>query len=421
MAKQSLIIDLTSAQIISYLRNVNDLSTRQPLDLKIPLNVVVALESGEVNILAGEPAGIYQVDENILVFDNVIKDLPEIEDEYAQEKLTEAFWSAVCLTASWRHTTSFDDETTGFIIYPQNYSARLLETMRSGCVRSEGIKNVAFINEAAALICGMLEENLLEIPNSAQIAGGSINVAAIVGQNKQNFQVVCFDYSQSAAQIPQFLIKDYFRTTAKHLAERLKKCEWKTYAAVSALLHPENFNDSDKKHIKRDLQNVFRFLRFEPNCAEVTNNLKSLGASQIAKYAVAEAGSSHEFEMTNATNIGIRLDQHNFYPVLQKNVFNAETKYPCFAAKSFEWLAETENEFTFSVHAGYSELVGEAALLGWLHVNAADLACLKGQNKSELVAVACLKTPGEGEFTLGLMPDNRIIGKLPFVLPGIVC
>jgi hypothetical protein len=50
-----------------------------------------------------------------------------------------------------------------------------------------------------------------------------------------------------------------------------------------------------------------------------------------------------------------------------------------------------------------------------------DVSLLASGGGWELFAAVHLSSPGAGELTLGLMPDDRVIGTLPFVLPGLVC
>lgn len=423
MKKQCLIIDLTCHKTPGCLLEDDKSLEPNVSFLKTPLRAVVNMESGRLKILTGEAAEIFQPGEDSLVFYNLVEDLPEIKDGFVQSELTASFWSSICFTASKRLGTTFDSDSAGVVVYPYNYSSNLLEAIRLGCSRSDKIKDVVFVSEAAALIFGIVYNDLLKISALEKKAESRSKetVAAIIGYDEKNVEIVCFDYDEKNKEYPRILIRDFFKTSGKNLTDRLKKCEWLAKADINLFLDSENFDNSVREEFIKYLQKIIPEIRFEQNFRYPLYHLKSCGAFYIAKHSMGAAADLREFELINTANIGIRTDRFNFCSILKTEDFKAETKYPFLSAKTFSLLKTAEQEYVFSIHAGYSSLVAESVELGSLSIDAADISRLKGENKSELIAVACLNTPGEGEFTLGLMPDNRIIGKLPFVLPGMVC
>jgi hypothetical protein len=113
------------------------------------------------------------------------------------------------------------------------------------------------------------------------------------------------------------------------------------------------------------------------------------------------------------------LSLQRFYPLLRKEESSEVTNHPHLSVKAFGLSGKPKGEMGLSLHAGYSDLIGESVLLGSFDIPSPDLSLLL--NKKSLVAAAHLHSPGSGEVVLGILPDDRIIGRLHFTLPGLVC
>jgi hypothetical protein len=418
---RSFIIDFAGEHLPSCLLDAGVAPRPNLARLALPLRVAVRGGAGGLRILAGEGARGPEPDAGALVFHNLLEDLPAMEDEEVQGDLLEPFWSSVVSAAGRRYRTVLGADTTAYVVYPHGYPAGLLGAARAACARSEEVRRVVFVHEALALILGLFYSR--GSGGALPLGGGTqpVTACAVVARAEQQVEVACFDYLSPAGTAGRLVIRDYFRTTCRGLPQRLDGCEWLGEISLLCRAEAPALGGPAREALAQALRGVDGLAVQTAPPPSTLPWLKCLGAAYVAGCNAAGGRQLPPYDVVNSLHVGVRLDQRRFYPVLRKEESARAAALPGPAAKSFRLSGEPGRGMELSLHAGYSDLVAESVALGSLSIDAHDLSLLAGGRGGELFAAVHLNSPGGGELTLGLMPDDRVIGTLPFVLPGLVC
>lgn len=408
------VIDLTSEQLPCCL--VDKLAYSKPkfLTLNMPLRIVICAEDGLR--VAGHDTSGYVADDQTFVFHNVLEDLPELEGEDLQIELMDLFWSAVCREASTRYHVPLEGDATAFLVYPYGYSHQFLEIVRLAGAQSSQIRRLVFVSEPAALILGLLHSGLFDATLSQQSENSSVSIGVVLGYEEERIEAVCFDYFL-AQGTRHLTIRDYFRTNCKRFPDRMKNADWRTEADLFCI-HSTTLAKPVLETMKCGMVAKSRPSFFRHSLPSILW-LKAQGAMHVAAHCVGLAQDLPQYEIVNLTHIGVSVDQLSFYPLIQKE--QPIASYPSWNIKAFTLEGAAEGDISVSLHTGYSGSVEESVALGSINITARDVNRLSGADDRSLVAGLGLKTSGSGELILGIMPDDRIVGRLPFTVPGLVC
>lgn len=390
-------------------------------ELIIPYRVAVRDEETDVRMFAGEEAADIQEDGSTIIFDNLHTELPRIEDTELQSELAKAFWREICrklLKEGWLETSG--QPVAGYVIPHYLSPPVLLERFREACAGETPVKVAGFFSEAASLLIGFLQSEAF-VPVAGELDDSQpLTICLVIAADDGEMEVACFDYSREAGGRISILLRDYFRTTYADLSARLQASDWLgTFSVLISLESPELARAS-KESLDATLGAVSIDIVREQHQVAGLAGLKAKGAAYIAGRSLGRGVASGEYGIETACHIGVRINQSSFHPIIAKEEFAQIVDFPYSSLRAFKLQGRPGNEMRIQLYCGSSDRVEDSTLLGHLTLSQSELVSLTSRNESALVAVVKLDAQGSGEFTLGLLPDNRIIGSQSFTLPGLI-
>ncbi|HVG19054.1 MAG TPA: hypothetical protein VNI02_08365 [Blastocatellia bacterium] len=389
-------------------------------EFTIPYRVAVRDEDAGMSMYAGEESAGMREDDRTLVFDDLHTELLRIEDTELQSELARAFWREICRELSQRGLLEHSGQPVAGYVIPHYLSPPdLLERIREACA-GERETVAGFFSEAASLLVGFLRAEVFASMASEFDNSGPLTVCLVVAEDDGELNVACFDYSSEAAGAVSILLRDYFRTTYAQLSDRLKASDW--LGAFSALVSLESTELArpSKESLDATLDAVSAGIVREQYQVAGLDGLKARGAAHLAALCSGRGAASGEYRIEVACHIGVRVSRSSFHPVISKEEFARIVDFPYSSLQTFKLEGRPGNEMRVQLYCGSSDRVEDSTLLGHLTLSQSELASLTSGNESVVVAIVKLDTQGSGEFTLGLLPDNRIIGSQSFTLPGLM-
>jgi hypothetical protein len=416
--QQTIIVDLTRPEALIC---VVDPGAR-PLELNhqqvVPYRVAIRNDEADLRFLAGDKAANIREDGRTLIFDNLASELLRIEDEELQSELALAFWNEICETLLRQGVLKDSAESVKGYIIPHHCSPPdLLVRIRKGSAGNTP-SIAGFCHEGICLVMGLLQTGAFATAISGR--EGLVPVCLFAADGNA-IDVVCFDYLVDGDGRISILLRNYFRATSDDLFRRLKQADWLDTFSVLLLLESSNLSDSAKDTLNALLDGIWTddVVKQRQVMPELPW-LKALGAAYIASCCFGQAATPGEYNLQTAWHIGVRLDRDSFHPLVTRKQFEEARDFSYSALQFFKLRGRPGNEMRVQLYCGFSHRVEDSTLLGQLTLSNPELASLASDSESVLAAVLKLDTHGSGEFTLGLLPDDRIVSSMAFALPGLV-
>lgn len=386
----------------------------------VPARIAVGLErEGGPRVLAGAEAGGVQEDADTLLFEHPVRDLPLMEDAELQDLLLKGFWGAVSRGLAERGLLRLGEETAGYVVTPHRFPQPLLTSFIAGCAGERPLRLAGCVQEAAALALGFLRSDDFRREGGAALTGGACTVCLVAAGDEQTVDVVCFDYAREATGIHRVLIRDFFRTACAEVSGRLLECDWLGAFSLLAVAVGDALPESARVALEALLPasdgggTVMRLP------AARAAELKLLGAAHVAFCAAGRAPDAEEYDVAHACHVGLQVDQKHFHPIIDKGAWSQSADFPRPAAQAFRLRGHAGHALRLNLYGGYSTLVSDAVPLGSTTLWQDELSRLKGSS-SALTAVVRMDAPGSGELLVGVLPENRVLRRQPFTLPGLV-
>ncbi|MEK6280186.1 MAG: hypothetical protein AABN95_07500 [Acidobacteriota bacterium] len=385
-------------------------------EFTIPTRTAVRHEhSGTIRNLVGADAVGIQQDESTIVFEQPGRALPIIEDPDLQTELLKGFWHTLHQALAQKGIIGEGQAAAVYVIPPLRFPPSLLESFRAVCANETPLLLGGFTNAAAALVLGCLR---LDAANEVLAKHGSeqITVCLAVASNS-TVDIACFDYALAEPKQHIILIRDFFQTTGEDLSSRLHDCDWLGAFTLLLLIEDPGLTDLAKARITVPLEAIADRVQIRLWQSSAASRLKLSGCAQIARF-VGGATDGEQYELTHACNLGVQIDGSRFHPIVSKESWSRFVEFPNYSAQPFILSSEPASALRLNFCCGYSTRVADATPLGYAVLSHSDLGAVK--KATSLTAAIRLDTRGSGEFLLGLMPENRVLRRQPFVLPGLV-
>jgi hypothetical protein len=382
-----------------------------------PRLVVRHGQGNALRVLAGEQATEARADANTLIFEQPARDLPHIEDPELQTSLLSGFWSALGQNLVERGLLRFDKQAVGYVVPPHRFPQPLLERFRASCAGDGPLKFSGSVDEAAALVIGFVRSEAFHPEESDRLSDVPIKVGCVVGVEEQMVDVVFFDYTRAARAVHRIVIRDFFQTSCAELSTRLRECDWLGAFSLLVLIEGPALSATAQAALNAPLQALAVGATYERRSLSNASQLKLRGAAHVALCATGYATDEPVYEVSHACHVGMQIDQQHFQPIISKQSWTELAEFPYLAAQAFHLRGMPGNALRLNLYSGYSTMVADAVPLGHTMLWQEDLAQLAG---AALTATVRLDAPSSGEFVLGVMPENYILRRQPFTLPGLV-
>lgn len=386
-------------------------------ELEMPPRLVVRNETSHgLRVLAGAQAAEVVEDANTLVFEHPACDLPNIDDQELATLLVDGFWRAVSQGLVTSKSVQTSELIPGYVVTPQRFPLPLLESFRETCAKQRPLKLIGSIHEAAALVVGSLRVEAFDLGETA--IESVVTVCLVVACDEQTIEVACFDYTQPTPTHHRILIRDCFQTTCVGLSKRLHDCDWLGAFSLLAIVEDPSLPSAARDALNTPLQAITNSATVQRRQLAAASRLRLLGGAHIALCAARQAPDDQEYDVAHAYHIGVQIDQQHFKPILNKDAWEQLGESPYLAAQGFRMRGVAGSGLRLNLYSGYSTRVAEAVPLGHTMLWQEDLAQLNA--RTALTAAVRLDAPGSGEFLVGVMPENRILRRHAFNVPGLV-
>jgi hypothetical protein len=385
--------------------------------IDMPARLGVRLEEGQLHVVAGEEANELREDAGTLIFEHPVRDLPRMDDSELQSFLILGFWRALLKTLKLRGILRAGEEADGYLIPPHYFQLSLLQSFRESCADERPLRFIGTANEAAALVLGFLRSRANQLDEGLVPPATSVTACLVTVADEQTVDVVCFDYERTTSTNQRILIRDFFQTDCAEFAPRLRDCDWLGSFSQLVVVEDPTLPESALSAINTALQAMANGVICRRQQLPHAWQLKLLGGSHIALCASGRAPDAQEYEVAHASHIGLQIDQEYLQPVVAKAGRLGLTEVPHFAAQVFRLRGRTGNDLRLNFFSGYSTRIADAVPLGHTMLSGEDLAQLK--EAGAFTAAVRLDTPSSGEFLVGLMPENRLLHRQHFMLPGL--
>lgn len=384
-------------------------------ELELPPRLVVSNEPPHgLRVLAGAEAAQVIENANALVFEHPARDLPEMDDRELASLLLEGFWRGVSEALVASGQLGPNELIPGYVVTPQRFPLPLLEDFRAAGADHRPLKLIGSIHEGAALVVGSLRAEAFHLEENASQA---VTICLVVACDEQTIEIVCFDYAR-ANHRHRIVIRDCFHTNCSGLSKRLRDCDWLGAFSLLAVIEDPSLPEAVRDALNTPLQAISDTAVVQRRELAAASRLRLLGGAHIALCAARQAPDEQEYEIANACHIGLQVDQQRFQPVINKDEWVQVKTFPHLAAHGFSLRGQAGNGLRLNLYGGYSTRVADAVPLGHALLWQEDLAQLN--TMTALTAAVRLDTPGSGEFLVGVLPENRILCRQTFTLPGLV-
>jgi len=413
------VVDWTrsAARVAVFAENVR--GGQLQFEMSLPPRLAVRHENGAPpHILAGERATELRADANTLVFEQPVRDLPHIEDPELQTSLLAGFWRAAGQSLAERRDLQPDKQAGGYVVLPYRFSQPLVESFRASCADERPLKLLGSVHEAAALVIGFVRSEAFQ-PDEGQLQSEApITVCLVVACDEQTIDVLCFDYTRATPALHRIVIRDFFQTTGAELSTRLHECDWLGRFSRLDIVEDPALTAAAQDAINTPLQAIAAGITPQRHQLPAASQLKLRGAAHIALSAAGRAPDEQAYDVAHALHIGVQINQQHFEPVINKAAWAELTEFPHLAAQAFRLRGQPGNALRLNLYGGYSTNVADAVPLGNAMLWQEDLAQIT--SAATLTAAVRLDSPGSGEFSFGLMPENRALRRQPFRLPELM-
>ena len=412
MSESSLIVvDWTSSvlEIGVFSRSLRGYELRSSFTL--PSRMALREETqGDIICLFGADVVDEEDNEHTILFRSLGRELPFIEDTDLQTELLRNFWQGLYDYVIRKGALSEGEVAPVYLIPPARFPQPLLDRVRI-CAGQTPLRLCSTPASATALVMGALRpETFVE---DLTRVGGSDRITAGCFVLKGDFiEGVCFDYQTPGPDHHKIVIRDHFQVTSDKLAARLSD-----FSDLNILLVVEDAECSNS--LKGRTIAALQQVTGAPQCKRRTwsseVSLKLKGCAELASFATGQFKPGH-YEISHVYNLGVKINQSRFYPLIAREQLKSG-KFPTAGSQSFRLSRKPDHSLRLNFCGGYSTSIAESISLGSVVLSESELNAPKGH--TYLAAFIRLDTPGSGEFFLGLMPENRILRRQSFMLPGL--
>lgn len=418
-SQQIVVVDWTrsAARVGVFAQSVRGWQLQSEVNL-LPRLVVRREQGDALRVLAGEKATEIREDANTLAFEQPARDLSRIEDPELQSLLLAGFWHSLGQSLVERGHLRADNEAASYVVPPHQFSQPLLERFRISCAAERPLKFLGSVQEAVALVIGFLRSETLHPEDAAAPSNEPVTIGFVVACDEQTIDVVCFDYTRATRALHRVVIRDFFQSTCAELSTRLHECDWLGLFSQLVIVEDPALPAAVQAALSVPLQAIAAGVRLQRHQLPAVSQLKLRGAAHIALCALGYTLDEHQYDIAHACHIGVQIDQQHFQPVISKDEWAQLTEFPYLAAQAFHLRGQPGSALRVNLYSGYSTGVADAVPLGHTMLWQEDLAQVAGA--TALIAAIRLDAPSGGEFSVGLMPENRALLRQPFTLPALV-
>jgi len=419
-AQQTIILDLTGESARICVVDPGNQSLEISRQLIAPCRVAVRDDEAGIRFFAGNKTAHISEDDRTLIFDNLPAALLGVDDNELQSELALAFWNEICDTLLNEGLLKEPVEAAkGYVIPNHRSPPDLLERIRTAWAKRTPCI-AAFCHEAISLVMGFLQSNAFSLTLRDFDYSVSTPICLFAAGNKV-VDVACFDYLLTADAGASISLRNYFHTSYNDLFRGLKHSNWSDSFSVLYSLETPDLPDSAREVLDALFAAVWTdaVVKKRLQMPEL-QWLKAQGAAYIASCCSGRGASTGEYTIETAWNIGVRLDHDSFHPLITSKKFEEVRSSSHSTLQTFKLQGHPGNEMLVQLYCGFSDRVEDSTLLGQLTLSQPELASLSSGNEKALAVVLKLDTHGSGEFTLGLLPGDRIVSSMPFALPGLV-
>ncbi|HJQ25675.1 MAG TPA: hypothetical protein VKA60_17265 [Blastocatellia bacterium] len=385
-----------------------------------PLRVAIRKTDAGFLTWAGEEAEPLVEDAQTLVFDELNVHLPRIDDSELREQLLTAVWSKVCERLADNGLLHRPGQSAAYVIPRAGWPPALLEHFREVCARDGRLRLIGFPDEAAALVVGLMQADMVRRVLSSPPASGSATYCLAVAAEDTQAIVCCFDYASDGRREHRVVLRDFFRTKYRALADDLKSREWSSDVSGLLVFESPELATPACTALEATLRGVRTEVTRPPLPPAQIQNLKLVGGAYIAQCSMALGEPADHFVVEAAYHIGVQTSQRRFHPILTRSQMTQATQYPLVAEQRFRLKGRPGSEMRVNVYCGYSPRVAEATYLGHFTLSQVELARLGSDREAAIAASVTMDSPGSAEVALHLLPDNRRIASRQWLLPALM-
>jgi hypothetical protein len=380
--------------------------------------VAIAQIGNDLIALADGEAGKALDGTSTLSFDHLDICLPLVEDEELQSQIIRTFWTFLC-QAVFDRRLGDNSGVTSCVIVRHNYSVPLLERFREACASDGRIRLFTFLNEAASLVIGTLNSEILQDLDAWDAFAPAVS-CLIVAYDDQHAEVCCFEHCYTGQVGCRVIVHDFFRTTFADLMDELQSRKWTKAPTVAVSLESSALTE-DARGLISDAAGC---LSLELTRRQLRPNelllLKMKGAACLCGLSTPSRSSSVEYDVETVLNIGLQTNSTRFHPILAKDDLTEVPRYPIASSQTFKLSGHAVDRLTLTGRAGYSDRVDDSVSLGNLTVPRREVSELSRSKQAALLAVVKLESPGRGELSIEMLPHRRVIDSRAFIIPGLM-
>jgi hypothetical protein len=413
------VVDLTGASVRVGVLDAGGRGAHVEQVRSSPWCVAVRLEGDELSVSSGEEASEAGDDPATLLFDRLGEDLPRIGDPELQDLIVKNYWGALWQRPECRDLIAGRRPAFAFAVSPHLYTLPLLARFRRACAGIDDVKLASFAHEAVCLIFGALRSDLFRRETSGEDFSAPATIC-VVAAREDGVDVACFDYCRASASARRVVVRDFFRADCFSLAARLRSGD--SGGALDGLLTLEHPGLSGPAQSALDEALAMLPARrwSARQTTEQVYSLKVEGGAYVARCCLGKADGREEYEVETSYNIGVQCDSEHFVPVVTKEAARRQAHWPRTFNRAFKLHGQSRHETRLNFYGGYSDRVDEAILLGSALLPRGESDTVPGGTLADILVAVSLHSPGSGEITIGLLPDNRAVSNLRFALPGLV-
>lgn len=376
--------------------------------------VVLKHEPTGLSVISGAAAMAIEQTPQTIIFEDSAVAVSRTDESELIGLLVEGFWNSLTEQLSAQKQLTSEQLVT-YVVTPQSFSPAVIESLQAAARNHPALKLQGCIQDAAALIIGVLRA----LPfHQYDTTSSEVTIALLVACDEHGVDIACFDYLPASPTRQTVFIRDCFQTTCRDLAKRLHECDWLGSFSQLIIVEDPNLSAAAGAAIEWTSQAIADAEIIRREILSSASQLRMFGAAHIAVCASGVITDEQEYELATAWNLGLQIDQEYFHPIISKDAWSSASDSSALATQAFGLHGKPATSLRLNFCAGYSRLVTDAVALGHTVLYREELAQLN--ESSVLTASVSLDGQGGGEFRVGVMPQNRLLRRHEFTLPGLI-